>query len=192
MDTKFSTMNQNNTITVPTGEEVSQESKEIFNGIEKSLGFLPNLYAVIGHSSNALKHYLQWEGAMTGKSSFSKKEEEAIKLVISEVNGCQYCLAAHTFLGQQFANWELNDTIAIRGLNVEDVKLKSLLVLTAEITSKQGNASDKAKSTFFDQGYTQENLMDLVSIVSIMTMTNFLHNLSGIPIDSQFPLAKSI
>lgn len=185
-------MSQEKLITVPQANEVSTESQDIFENITKSLGFLPNLYATIGHSSNALKNYLQWEGSMTGKSSFTKKEEEAIKLVISEINGCQYCLAAHTFLGQQFAKWELEETLAIRAQKVSDEKLKALLALASEITKNQGKATEVTKKAFFDQGYNQENLIDLVAIVSVMTMTNFLHNLSTVPIDSQFPLAEKL
>ena len=85
------------TVTVPTYEQVSPANQAIFDNLKKALGFVPNLYATFAHSDTALSTYLALQNA---KSSLSPKAREVINLVVSQVNTCDYCLAAHTALGK--------------------------------------------------------------------------------------------
>ena len=85
------------TIQVPTYEQVSPNNQEIFGQLKKGLSFVPNLYATFAHSETALATYLALQNA---KSSLSPKAREVINLVVSQVNNCEYCLAAHTALGK--------------------------------------------------------------------------------------------
>ncbi len=82
---------------VPTKEEVNTSNKAIFDQLKKTVGFVPNLYALMAYSDTALDTYIKFENA---PNSFSKKEIELIKLVVSQENGCQYCLSAHTLFGE--------------------------------------------------------------------------------------------
>jgi alkylhydroperoxidase family enzyme len=61
------------------------------------LGFVPNIYATYAFSKDALARYMSFAG---GKTSLNAKEKEAINLIVSQVNGCKYCLAAHTAIGK--------------------------------------------------------------------------------------------
>lgn len=89
------------TFSIPTRSEVSTANQAIFDQLEKGLGFVPNLYATLATSENALGDFL---GFANGKSSLKKEEQEVINLAVSQVNGCSYCLAAHTTIagGQGF------------------------------------------------------------------------------------------
>ena len=85
------------TISVPTRDQVSADNQAIFDNLKSSLGFVPNLYATLAHSKTALGTYMALQSA---KSSLSAKEREVINLVVSQVNDCRYCLAAHTAIGK--------------------------------------------------------------------------------------------
>ena len=85
------------TFNVPTKNEVSENNQAIFDQLEKGLGFVPNLYATFAHSENALGNFL---GLANATTSFSTKEKEVINLAVSQVNQCEYCLAAHTAIGK--------------------------------------------------------------------------------------------
>lgn len=171
---------------IPTKANVAPLNQEIFSQLEKGLGFVPNLYATIAHSDNGLKRFLDYQNA---KTSFNNKEKEAINLVVSQVNECQYCLSAHTVLGKMngFSEEEL---IHIRKRGSENSKLKALVALAADITEKRGVAEEALVDDFFEQGYNLENLVDLVLQVSDKTAMNYLHNLTKIDID--FPLAPAL
>src|SRR5258708_30262349 len=86
------------TIKVPTREEVSLANQAIFDSLKKNLGVVPNLYATFAHSEHALGNYLAFQN---GKSSITGKAREVVNLVVSEVNSCEYCLAAHTMIGKK-------------------------------------------------------------------------------------------
>ena len=85
------------TIPVPAYAQVSPANQALFDSLKKGLGMVPNLYATFAHSEHALGNYLALQ---SGKSSLSAKARELINLVVSQVNACEYCLAAHTAIGK--------------------------------------------------------------------------------------------
>ncbi|MBX2841718.1 MAG: carboxymuconolactone decarboxylase family protein [Flammeovirgaceae bacterium] len=176
------------TIQVPSRNQVDSASQGIFDNLQKALGTVPNLYATIGYSSNALDAYLTYSQA-TDNGVFSKKEAEAIKLAVSEVNECQYCLAAHTVLAKMNGFSE-EETLALRAASISDKKLNVITHLAREIAQERGKASDEAKQAFFDAGYDEKALIDLVAIVVDITFTNYTHRLTQVPVD--FPTVKPL
>lgn len=172
--------------TVPTREEVAPVNQAIFDNLKKALGFVPNLYATIGYSENGLGRYLAYQNA---KTTLSNKEKEAVNLVVSEVNKCVYCKSAHTVIGKMngFTDEQLLD---IRRERADNPKMNALVKLAASITRNRGNAEAALVDDFFAQGYTNENLVDLILQVSDKTAMNYLHNLTQIPVD--FPLAPAL
>ena len=175
-----------NVIDVPTREQVNPANQEIFDALKKSLGFVPNLYATIGHSSNGLGRYLAYQNA---KTSLTHKEKEAINLVVSQVNGCVYCQSAHTVLGKMngFNDEQILD---LRKGRSENAKLNALVQLASDITQNRGRVNEQSTADFFQQGYTKENLVDLILLISDKTAMNYLHNLTKIPVD--FPQAPAL
>lgn len=171
---------------VPTREQVAPANQEIFDNLTKALGFVPNLYATIAYSDNGLSRFLAYQNA---KTTLSNKEKEAVNLIVSQVNGCVYCQSAHLVLGKMngFTEEQLLD---IRYGKSEDAKLNVLLQLASDITKNRGNANSENVDAFFAQGYTKENLVDLILQVSDKTAMNYLHNLTKVSID--FPLASVI
>lgn len=174
------------TFNVPTREEVAPANQAIFDNLQKGLGFVPNLYATIGHSEHGLGRFLAYQNA---KSSLSNKEKEAINLVVSQINGCVYCQSAHTVLGKM-NGFNEGQIINLRKGESDNAKLDALVKLAAEITTQKGNVNDEVLSNFYAQGYTDENLVDAVIQVSEKIAMNYLHNLTQIPVD--FPQAQAI
>ncbi len=175
-------------IQVPTRDQVDSKSQEIFDDLNKKLGTVPNLYATIGHSSNALSSYLAFSGAQAN-GSFNAKEREAVSLAVSETNGCGYCVAAHTTLGKMNGFSE-EETIALRDGSIEDEKLRVLSRLAISITENRGQADPELLSAFFELGYDEKALIDLTALVADKFFTNIVGRLTGIPID--FPEAQPL
>ncbi|HEX4372507.1 MAG TPA: carboxymuconolactone decarboxylase family protein, partial [Puia sp.] len=171
---------------VPTRDKVAPGNQTNFDTLNNALGFVPNLYATIAYSTNGLSRYLAYQSA---KTSLSNKEKEAVNLVVSQVNGCIYCQSAHLVLGKMngFTDSQLLD---IRNGKSENPKLNSLVQLAADITKNRGNASTENIEAFFAQGYSNENLVDLILQISDKTAMNYLHNLTKIPVD--FPVAQAL
>lgn len=174
------------TFQVPTKNEVSAENQQIFDQLQTKLGFVPNIYATYALSDHALSRYLSFA---QGPTSLSAKEREVVNLVVSQVNGCTYCLAAHTAIAKMngFSDAEI---IEFRKGFSPDLKWHSLVVLAKEITEQRGKISNQTLTQFYEQGFTDQHLVDLIVLVGEKSITNYLHKATNIPID--FPVAPEL
>jgi len=174
------------TFKVPSRAEVSADNQAAFDAIQKALGMVPNLYATIAYSEHGLPKYLAYQGA---KTSLTNKEKEAVNLVVSEVNGCKYCLSAHTVLGKMNGFTD-DDVLALRKGSSHDAKLNALVALAKDITENKGHVSEGNLNRFFNAGYNKGTLVDVILQVSDKIAMNYLHNLTEVAID--FPLAPAL
>jgi AhpD family alkylhydroperoxidase len=172
--------------TVPTREEVSPANQANFDALQKAIGMVPNLYATIAYSENGLSRYLAYQAART---SLSNKEKEAVNLVVSEVNGCVYCQSAHTVIGK-LNGFSVEETLRLRAGHSSDPKLDTLVSLAKDITENKGHVSPATLEAFFAAGYHKGHLVDVILQISDKIAMNYLHNLTGIPVD--FPLAQPL
>lgn len=172
---------------VPTREEVSSNNQAIFDNLEKGLGFVPNLYAYFAKSETALGDYLALQNR---KSSLKAKEREVVNLITSQINGCNYCQSAHTVLGKM--NGFTDDQVLElrRGSAAFDSKLDALVKFTASVVENRGKATAASKTAFFEAGYTEVNMIDVVVVVGDKIISNYIHNLADFAID--FPLAPAL
>jgi AhpD family alkylhydroperoxidase len=175
------------TINVPTRDEVSAQNQVIFDQLKSKLTFVPNLYATLAHSENALGSYLAFQNA---KSSLSPKAREVVNLVVSQVNDCEYCLAAHTVIGGM-VGFTPDQILEVRsGRASFDMKLDALAMLTRNIAMNRGHADQMLVDAFFVAGWTKENLVDAIVVIGDKTVTNYLHATTRIPVD--FPAAPKL
>jgi uncharacterized peroxidase-related enzyme len=172
---------------IPTRGEVSENNQVIFDNLQKSLGFVPNLYAYYAKNETALGDYLTFQNR---KSTLKAKEREVINLVTSQINGCRYCQSAHSVLGKMNGFTEEQVIELRKGSASFDPKLDALVKLTASIVENKGRAEEASIQAFFDAGYTEANLIDVVIVVGDKTISNYLHNLAGFAID--FPIAPEL
>jgi len=172
------------TFSVPTRTNVNTQNQEIFDNLEKSLGFVPNLYATLAHSPSALGDFLGFAGR---KSSLSNKEKEVINLTVSQSNECSYCLAAHTAISQM-NGFSSEEVIKLRsGASINDAKLDSLAAFVRNTINNNSKPSREAVTTLQEEGYTAEHIVDIALIIGEITVTNYLHGITQIPVD--FPTA---
>jgi len=174
-------------IEVPQRDQVSENNQAIFDQLNKGLGFVPNLYATYAYSDTALGDYLNLQNR---KSSLSSKEREIINLVVSQVNECAYCLAAHTALGKMngFTDEQI---LEIRtGEASFNAKYDALAKYVRNITINRSKPDHSATEALFEAGYTKENLVDILIVIGDKTISNFLHGATKIPVD--FPAAPEL
>jgi hypothetical protein len=96
---------------------------------------------------------------------------------------CEYCLAAHTAIGKMNGYTE-DQILELRaGKSTFDTKLDALAKLAKNITENRGNADQDVLDYFFDAGWTKENLIDTIVLVGDKTISNYINNTTGIPVD---------
>jgi len=169
---------------VPTRDQVSPENQQIFDHLQVKVGFVPNIYATYAYSSSALSRYLTFAN---GRTSLNNKEKEVINLIVSQINECTYCLAAHTAIGKMNGFTDEQIIELRRGNASFDQKFDALVKLAAAIIKNRGTISEDILNNFYEAGYNDENLIDVIVGVGEKSITNFLHKATNIPVD--FPEA---
>jgi uncharacterized peroxidase-related enzyme len=174
-------------INVPTRDDVSPANQALFDTLKKGLGMVPNLYATLAHSENALGSYLALQNA---KNSINGKAREVVNLVVSQVNECEYCLAAHTMIGKMNGFTDAQVLEIRSGTASFDPKLDALARLVKATASQRGKIDDTLLDAFFAAGWTRENLVDTIVTIGDKTITNYLHSVTQVPVD--FPAAPKL
>ena len=181
------TTTEKRTFTVPSRDEVSTNNQGIFDNLQKGLGFVPNLYAYFAKSETALADYIALQNR---KSTLRVKEREVINLVTSQINGCRYCQSAHTVLGKMNGFTDEQVLEIRKGTATFDSKLDALAKFTASVVENRGRATEESKEAFFEAGYNESNMIDVIIVIGDKIISNYIHNLTGFEID--FPIADSI
>jgi len=177
------------TFHVPTRDQVSAQNQQLFDNLQKGLGFVPNLYATFGLSDNGLGAYLAFQQSQT-KGVFKAKEREAINLVVSQANNCVYCQAAHTALGK-LNGFSDEQILQLRAGHADfDPKLDALVKLAKAITETKGHPDNQLIDQFVAAGYPQNALIDLLLLIGDKIISNYLHSITQIPVD--FPAAPAL
>jgi len=172
---------------VPTRDQVSPANQQHFDALQKGLGMVPNLYAVLAHNDTALGDYLTLQNR---RSTLRAKEREVINLVVSQVNGCRYCLAAHTAIGRMVGFTDEQILEIREGSASFDAKLHALAEFVRETTLTRGHPDGRYTDALLAAGYSEANIIDIIVVIGDKMITNFLHGVTQVPID--FPEAPEL
>jgi AhpD family alkylhydroperoxidase len=90
-------------------EQVPAGSKPTFDMFTKNIGFTPNIMATFAASPIAFNAWATLLGSIS--NALDVKTRDSIGLPFSEVNGCNYCLAVHSFTADHMAKLPANEII---------------------------------------------------------------------------------
>lgn len=157
-------------------DQAPAAARTALQGVEKGLGFIPNAFATLAHSPAALSGYLALSQALS-KNSLSPAEREVAALAASEVNGCEYCVAAHSFFGGK-AGLDDDALMAARAGT-----LNGVAALARAVTLSRGQVSDAQLVAAREAGLDDARIVDVIAQVSLLTLTNYLNNVAKTDID---------
>lgn len=171
----------------PALSEATGPAAELFAAIKSAVGMVPNAYQVIGSNSPlALDIALKLDAAL-GKSSLSGREIEVIKLAVSEVAGCDYCLAAHTLMGKKKGLSRDAVLAARHGGESGDARHDALAAFVRTLVSTRGTTSLELVTAVKAAGYSDAQIIDTLLAVSSITFTNLVNRVNDTVLD--FPVA---
>ncbi|WP_322030112.1 carboxymuconolactone decarboxylase family protein [Paraburkholderia sp. J76] len=168
-------------------EAATGATAEVFAKIRKAVGKVPNAYATIGtHSPEALGALLDVESVIAA-GTLSKPDVETIKLAVSEVAGCDYCLAAHTLAGK-FAGLAPETMKAVRAGNATgDAKRDALVHFVRVLATTRGTLPEAEVSAIREAGYTERQIVEIALAAASITFTNLVNRINDTTLD--FPAA---
>jgi uncharacterized peroxidase-related enzyme len=163
-------------------------SQPLLEAVEKQLGVAPNLFRLVSKSPAALEGYLGLSGAL-GKGELPAATRERIALAVAEINGCDYCLSAHTYLGRNLARLDDAEITANRSGASNDPTADAAVRFAAKVTRARGHVSEDDLRAVKLAGYTDAQVIEIVLHVALNTWTNYINEVAATEID--FPVVSA-
>ncbi|MGL4437698.1 MAG: carboxymuconolactone decarboxylase family protein [Bosea sp. (in: a-proteobacteria)] len=169
-------------------EAAPTASQPLLEAVKKQLGIVPNLFRLVSNSPAALEGYLGLSGAL-GKGTLPAQTRERIALAVAEINGCDYCLSAHTYIGKNMAKLDDAEMTANRSGASNDPKADAAVRFAAKIVRERGHVNDDDVRVVRLAGYDDAQIIEIVLHVALNTWTNYLNNVAETVID--FPVVAA-
>src|SRR3546814_10140958 len=101
-----------------------------------------------------------------GKGSLPAPTRERIALAVAEINGCTYCLSAHTYLGKKLSKLDEAEIAANRSVTSNDQKAAAAVRFAAKVAHARGHISDEDVQAVRMAGYMDEQDQQSTSLKS--------------------------
>ena len=175
-------------ILTPAVEAATGATAKVFAQIRKVAGGVPNTFAAIGAlNPTALQAVLNADGVLA-QGTLSKQDQETIKLVVSTVAGCDYCVAAHSVLGKM-TGLKADVLAQLRsGGATGEAKRDALASFVRTLTKTSGTITKDEFVAIKDAGYTDAQLVDISLAIAITVFTNMFNRINDTDVD--FPAVK--
>lgn len=174
--------------TPATIEDTPTASRALLEAVKKQLGSVPNLFRLVANSPAALEGYLGLSGALA-KGRLPAATRERIALAVAEINGCSYCLSAHSYLGKNLAKLDDAEIAANRNGGSNDPKADAAVRFAAKVVTARGHVSDEDVRAVKLAGYDDAQVIEIVQHVALNTWTNYINEVAKTEID--FPVVAA-
>ncbi|WP_417676800.1 carboxymuconolactone decarboxylase family protein [Roseibium sp.] len=169
-------------------EAAPAASQPLLEGVKNLLGSVPNLFRLTANSPAALEGYLGLNGALAS-GTLNPQTRERIALAVAEINGCDYCLSAHTYLAKNLAKLDEAEIAANRDGSSNDPRADAAVRFAVKLVRERGRVSETDVSAVKMAGYSEAEIVEIVAHVALNTLTNYLNEAFDTPID--FPVVNS-
>ncbi len=158
-------------VTYVTNQEASDKVKTVFEGMEKKIGAVPNVFRVMAHNPDMLEAFLALNATLP-KTQLDGKLRELAYIKTSELNCCEYCLHHHRGMGKKAG---LNDRQVAETADFEDSdaydELQRDVMRYAEQATRHIHVDDSLFARL-KKSLGDRELVELAMTVGIANFTN--------------------
>jgi uncharacterized peroxidase-related enzyme len=154
--------------------------------VHKQLGVVPNMFRLIATSPAALQGFTGNNGAL-GRT-LDVKTRERIALAVAQVDGCDYCLSAHTYLALNLAKLTSEEVALNRKGQSGDARADAAVRFAAKVVRERGHVGDADIKAVRDAGFSDAQIVEIVAVTAENIFTNLLNEVAKTDID--FPVVR--
>jgi len=169
-------------------DQATGQAQRLLKGIQSKLGFAPNIMRTMANSPAVLQGYLEFSNTLS-KGNLSPKFREQVALAVSEINDCQYCLAAHSAIGRSVGLSEEAIGDSRRGES-PDTKEATALAFTRNVVENRGWVSDEDIAKLRKVAFSQGDIVELMANISLTLFTNYFNHVAETEVD--FPAVSAL
>lgn len=146
-------------------------TKELLEDVQRTFGATPNLFLTAAASPTTLEAMLRLFQTV-GEGSIDRGLGEQIAIAVAEVNGCSYCLSAHTAIGKLYGVGE-EELESARGAVSADTKKQAALEFAEAVALNRGAVSDADFAKARTAGWSDQELAEILTHVALNIFTNY-------------------
>lgn len=170
-----------------TLDNADDKARPLLEKANAKLGFVPNMYAHMAKAPGVLDTYLHGYELFRQDSGFAPPEQEVVFLTISRLNGCGYCMSAHSMLAEKASKVPADVIDAIRNDQaLPDERLAALSRFTRVMFETRGMPGKADVQAFLDAGYEEAHIMQIVLALAVKTLSNYSNHLNHPELDEAF------
>lgn len=173
-------------LSIPSRDDAPDDSKPTLDIIHKQLGVVPNLFRLVATSPTALTAYTGFKNTLS--KTLDAKTRERIALAVAQVNGCGYCLSAHSYIGLNLTKLGPEEIALNRKGASADAKANAAVGFAAKVAQDRGHVSDADLAAVRNAGFTDAQIVEIVALVAENSFTNYLNEVAKTEID--FPVVE--
>jgi uncharacterized peroxidase-related enzyme len=158
-------------VSLITNQEAAEKIRPVFEGFEKKLGAVPNVFRAMAHNPEMLEAFLGLNSTLP-RTKLSGKLRELAYIKTSELNGCDYCLHHHRALGKKAGlnDRQVAETAEYETSDAYDDHERDVMTYAEQVT-RHINVDDglfaRLKKTLGDR-----EIVELAMTVGIANFTN--------------------
>ncbi|BBB28150.1 carboxymuconolactone decarboxylase family protein [Neptunomonas japonica] len=168
-------------INVIDTHNANAEQQELLDAIQSQLGMVPNFLKIFANSPSALRAFLGLH-SIAGEGSLDEQTRERIALALAQQNACQYCVSAHTAIGRKVGLSD-SEIDANRAGSSEDAKAAAAVKFAQALAEHSGDITTAELLEVRAAGYSESDIVEIITHVGMNTLTNILGKASRVDID---------
>lgn len=173
------------TFTALEPEQTTGKAAELLAQVQASLGVTPNMTKVMANSPALLQSYLALSGSVA-RGALSAAVRERLAIATAQLNGCEYCLSAHTYVGANIAKVGADELDRARWGRSQDAHIEALLTLSNAIAANAGDVDESDVAAARLAGVTEEEIGEVVANLALNILTNYFNVLAKV--DNDWPV----
>jgi AhpD family alkylhydroperoxidase len=123
-----------------------------------------------------------------GDRLLDAKTRHTIALAVSEADGCEYCLSLHT-AGSLQGGMSFEDIDLARAGSSVDPRRAAVARFTHRVIETRGHVTDADLAAVRGAGYTDPQILAIVTLAVRALMTNYINNVNKTTLDIPTPAA---
>lgn len=161
--------------------------RPIYEEIEKAFGRVPNIFKTYAHFPPLLRTNWEKLKAVMMGGSLRRELKEAIALVVSEANSCQYCIVAHGLALRQLGFTKESIDALVKNVSAEgfEPKEQKILELARKSTRDANSVTDQDIEELRRLGWSESEIVEAQGVMELFTGLNKFLDSLAVDIDFQ-------
>ncbi len=146
-----------------------------FDKCLEKIGFVPNVLTAYAFDNAKLEAFVAfYNDLMLAPSGLSKLEREMIAVVVSSVNRCFYCLAAHGAAVRQLSGDPQLGELMAMNYRAADLtpRHRAMLDFAAKLSESPAAVEEEDRARLREAGFGERDIWDIAAVAAFFNMSN--------------------